>query len=162
MGREFPQMKRSSAELRKGPGHYPRGQKRPDGCAHDLADRGSLKPDLCLQARQSSRGHLALRSARFPRRQDGESHSRRTDHGFQEMAHLPELKCPGERGWLSRMWMESGFNRKDGRLRNGSRGPGDFVLCPGARLPGRITWGPCLGSQVALILNARLWRLVRK
>lgn len=125
MGRTLPPMKRSLAESGQGPAQdtTPGARNAQDGCAHDLADRGILKPDLCLQARQSSRGHSALRSAQFPRRQDGESHSRRTDHGFQEMARLPELKCPGERGWLSRMWMDSGFNRKDGRLRTWQEGP---------------------------------------
>lgn len=65
-----------------------------DRYAHSWRKRRVLKPDLCVQARQSTRGHSALRRARLPRRQDGESHSRRTYQAIPRNGTTPRTATP--------------------------------------------------------------------
>lgn len=97
---------------------------------------GVLKPELCVQAGQDSQVEDTAGKSQFLRRRDVESHSRRTGHRFQEMADLPELKCPGERGCFPGCGWKQPFSRKTGRWdgrgpRPVPRGPGQRERSPG-------------------------------
>lgn len=134
------------------PEHAPEGG--PGGQAHSSADRGIFKPDLCLQARQARREHSALRRARGARLQHGGVSPGERSRRFQEMAPLPELKCPGERGWLSRMWMKTGLHRKEGTFRMGPGWPG-ILLCPVPPEP--IGWAGSSGQAGGFFVKPSSW-----
>lgn len=149
-------MKRTWAELMKYPNQQVRrGQKlSEDSYAHYLAEEKNFKTRSLFTGKTVKQRASSSKKSPSSEASGWESHSRRRTRPFQEMAHLPELKCPGERSWLSRMWM-------------GQAGQHYLDLSPSNLSDGQVTWEPLFvktGSwdSFGFILNPNLWSWVRE
>lgn len=99
------------------PEKCPRGQTcSSHGYAHSWQKRRILGQDPCLQARQSTRGHSALRRAPFPRPRNGESHSRRTYGAIPRNGTAPRTEMPRREALAFQDVGGTGFHRKDKTL----------------------------------------------
>lgn len=110
------------------PEKCPRGQTRSlHGYAHSWQKRRILGQDPCLQARQSTGGHSALRRAPFPRPRDGESHSRRTYRAIPRNGTAPRTEMPRREELAFQDVGGTGFHQKDETLRMAQTGSVDLA-----------------------------------